>query len=143
MDRLTYSTLRVRGQGSVLFARIHRPEAGNAINATLVHELDDVPDARCPRAATSPSSCSKDCPRCSCFGADFGVISDAVRTGRDTSLRPQPMFELFRRMAYADVLTIAHVRGKANAGGVGLVAACDVVIADESATFSLPSCSSA
>ncbi|GAA5207386.1 enoyl-CoA hydratase/isomerase [Streptomyces thinghirensis] len=136
MDRLTYSTLRVRGQGSVLFARIHRPEAGNAINATLVHELDDVL-TRAARAQHITVVVLEGLPEVFCFGADFGVISDAVRTGRDTSFDPEPMFELFRRMAYADVLTIAHVRGKANAGGVGLVAACDVVIADESATFSL------
>ncbi|MEV0442349.1 enoyl-CoA hydratase/isomerase [Streptomyces spectabilis] len=136
MDRLTYSTLRVREQGSVLFARIHRPDAGNAINATLVRELDDV-FTRAARAEHTTVVVLEGLPEVFCFGADFGVISDAARSGRDTSFDPEPMFELFRRMAYADVLTVAHVRGKANAGGVGLVAACDVVIADESATFSL------
>ncbi|MEW2063382.1 enoyl-CoA hydratase/isomerase [Streptomyces sp. NPDC007002] len=139
MDRLTrsaYSTLRVREQGSVLFAQIHRPDAGNAINATLVHELDEV-FARAARAEHTTVVVLEGLPEVFCFGADFGVISDAARTGQDTSFDPEPMFELFRRMAYADVLTVAHVRGKANAGGVGLVAACDVVIADESATFSL------
>ncbi|HJY84397.1 MAG TPA: enoyl-CoA hydratase/isomerase, partial [Candidatus Binatia bacterium] len=34
-------------------------------------------------------------------------------------------------------VTISHVRGKANAGGVGFVAASDIVLADESAQFSL------
>lgn len=136
MDRLTYSTLRVREQGSVLFAQIHRPEAGNAINATLVHELDDVV-TRAARAEHTTVVVLEGLPEVFCFGADFGVISDAARTGRDTSFDPEPMYELFRHMAYADVLTVAHVRGKANAGGVGLVAACDVVIADESASFSL------
>ncbi|QCX74364.1 Polyketide biosynthesis protein PksE [Streptomyces sp. YIM 121038] len=136
MDRLTYSTLRVREQGSVLFAQIHRPDAGNAINATLVHELDDV-FARAAGAEHTTVVVLEGLPEVFCFGADFGVISDAARSGRDTSFDPEPMYELFRRMAYADVLTVAHVRGKANAGGVGLVAACDVVIADESATFSL------
>ncbi|MFB6549801.1 enoyl-CoA hydratase/isomerase [Streptomyces sp. NPDC056405] len=136
MDRLTYSTLRVREQGSVLFARIHRPDADNAINATLVHELDDVL-TRAARAEHTTVVVLEGLPEVFCFGADFGVISDAARTGQDTAFDPEPMFELFRRMAYADVLTVAHVRGKANAGGVGLVAACDVVIADESATFSL------
>ncbi|MFF5521788.1 enoyl-CoA hydratase/isomerase [Streptomyces coeruleorubidus] len=136
MDRLTYSTLRVHRQGSVLFARIHRPEAGNAINATLVHELDDVL-TRAARSQHTTVVVLEGLPEVFCFGADFGVISDAARTGRDTSFDPEPMFELFRRMAYADVLTVAHVRGRTNAGGVGLVAACDVVIADESATFSL------
>ena len=34
-------------------------------------------------------------------------------------------------------ITIAHVQGKTNAGGVGFVAACDVVLCDEKAVFSL------
>jgi polyketide biosynthesis enoyl-CoA hydratase PksH len=34
-------------------------------------------------------------------------------------------------------VSIAHVRGKANAGGVGFVAACDIVLADGAAVFSL------
>ncbi|MFD3822788.1 enoyl-CoA hydratase/isomerase [Streptomyces sp. NPDC058625] len=136
MDRLTYSTLRVREEGSVLFARIHRPEAGNAINADLVHELNDV----FTRASASPAVTVvvlEGLPEVFCFGADFHAISDAARQGRDTAFNPEHMFELFRRMAYGDILTIAHVRGRANAGGVGLVAASDVVIADESASFSL------
>ncbi|MEV0689377.1 enoyl-CoA hydratase/isomerase [Streptomyces sp. NPDC050388] len=136
MDRLTYSTLRVREEGSVLFARIHRPEAGNAINADLVHELNDV----FTRASASPAVTVvvlEGLPEVFCFGADFRAISDAARQGQDTAFDPEHMFELFRRMAYGDVLTVAHVRGRANAGGVGLVAASDVVIADESASFSL------
>ncbi|MDJ0460307.1 enoyl-CoA hydratase/isomerase [Streptomyces sp. H27-C3] len=136
MDRLTYSTLRLREQGTVLFVRIHRPEAGNAINADLVHELNDV----FSRASDSPTTTVvvlEGLPEVFCFGADFHAISDAARQGQDTAFDPEHMFELFRRMAYGDVFTIAHVRGKSNAGGVGLVAASDVVIANESATFSL------
>ncbi|WP_431040580.1 enoyl-CoA hydratase/isomerase [Streptomyces sp. P1-3] len=136
MDRLTFTTLRVTEQENVLFARIHRPEAGNAINADLVHELNDV----YIRASASPTTTVvvlEGLPEVFCFGADFQAISDAARQGQDTAFDPEHMFELFRRMAYGDVLTVAHVRGKANAGGVGLVAASDVVIADESASFSL------
>jgi polyketide biosynthesis enoyl-CoA hydratase PksH len=40
-------------------------------------------------------------------------------------------------MATGPYVTIAHVRGKANAGGVGFVAASDIVLADETAQFSL------
>lgn len=136
MDRLTYATLRVTEQENVLFARIHRPEAGNAINADLVHELNDV----YTRASASPTTTVvvlEGLPEVFCFGADFQAISDAARQGQDTAFEPEHTFELFRRIAYGDVLTVAHVRGKANAGGVGLVAASDVVIADESASFSL------
>jgi len=41
------------------------------------------------------------------------------------------------RLATGPYVTIAHVRGTANAGGVGFVAASDIVLADETAQFSL------
>jgi polyketide biosynthesis enoyl-CoA hydratase PksH len=47
------------------------------------------------------------------------------------------MYDLWRRLATGPFVTIAHVRGKANAGGVGFVSACDIVLADETAQFSL------
>jgi polyketide biosynthesis enoyl-CoA hydratase PksH len=40
-------------------------------------------------------------------------------------------------MATGSFVTIANVRGQVNAGGVGFVAASDIVLADETAQFSL------
>jgi polyketide biosynthesis enoyl-CoA hydratase PksH len=40
-------------------------------------------------------------------------------------------------MATGPYVTVAHVRGRANAGGVGFVAASDIVLADDTAQFSL------
>jgi polyketide biosynthesis enoyl-CoA hydratase PksH len=40
-------------------------------------------------------------------------------------------------MATGPYTTISHVRGRVNAGGVGFVAASDIVLADERAQFSL------
>ncbi len=41
-------------------------------------------------------------------------------------------------LRFSDKPTIALVEGATNGGGVGLVAACDVVIASDTATFGLP-----
>jgi len=41
------------------------------------------------------------------------------------------------KLATGPYVTVAHVKGKANAGGVGFVAACDIVVADQTAQFSL------
>nr|WP_206539288.1 enoyl-CoA hydratase/isomerase [Nocardiopsis halotolerans] len=133
---MSHETLRVRQQGTTCFVRIHRPEADNALNAAMVRELGGV----LTRASDSPTTTVvviEGLPEVFCFGADFGVISDAAREGRDTAYDPEPMFELFRQIAYGDFVTVAHVRGRANAGGMGIVAASDVVIADDTASFSL------
>ncbi|WHM40827.1 enoyl-CoA hydratase/isomerase [Streptomyces sp. BPTC-684] len=129
------TTLRLREQGTTWYVRIHRPEADNALNETLVRELTEV----LTRASRSSATVVvlEGLPEVFCFGADFGAIGEAVREGGRTAADPEPLFDLFRLLAYGDFLSVAHVRGKANAGGVGLVAASDVVIADESATFSL------
>ncbi|MFF1478551.1 enoyl-CoA hydratase/isomerase [Streptomyces sp. NPDC058301] len=129
------TTLRLREHGTTWYVRIHRPEADNALNETLVRELTEV----LTRASRSSATVVvlEGLPEVFCFGADFGAIGEAVREGGRTAADPGPLFDLFRLLAYGDFLSVAHVRGKANAGGVGLVAASDVVIADESATFSL------
>jgi polyketide biosynthesis enoyl-CoA hydratase PksH len=44
---------------------------------------------------------------------------------------------LWLELATGPFVSIAHVRGKVNAGGIGFVAACDMVLADETAQFSL------
>lgn len=133
---LTHATLHVRDEGAILFVRIHRPDAGNAVNSTMVRELGEVFAA----ASDSPTTTVvvlAGLPEVFCAGADFAVISEAARQGHDTAADPEPLFELFRLMSTGDFLTVAHVRGRANAGGVGLVAASDVVIANESASFGL------
>jgi polyketide biosynthesis enoyl-CoA hydratase PksH len=47
------------------------------------------------------------------------------------------MYQLWLRMVNAPFITISVVRGRANAGGIGFVAASDIVLADQSARFSL------
>jgi len=50
---------------------------------------------------------------------------------------PGPLYDLWLRLATGSYVTVSHVRGKANAGGIGFVAASDIVLADETAVFSL------
>lgn len=76
-------------------------------------------------------------PEVFCFGADFKSLSLAAKTAREENVDPGRLYDLWLRLASGPYVTIAHVRGKANAGGVGFVAACDIVLADEGAQFSL------
>ncbi|MBJ9679655.1 enoyl-CoA hydratase/isomerase [Burkholderia gladioli] len=135
---IDYRTLRVRRQGGVTFVRIERPEADNAINAALLEEMADVLD-RCD-AATHVIVLEGQADAF-CVGADFaeiraahaGAPSEAARAAGD----PGPLFDLWHRLATGPRIVISHVRGKVNAGGVGFVAASDIVLADDTATFSL------
>jgi methylglutaconyl-CoA hydratase len=66
-----------------------------------------------------------------CSGMD---LSEAAGAGAgDQGVRELP--ELLERIWTAPKPVVATVRGPARAGGVGLLAACDVVVAGASATF--------
>jgi polyketide biosynthesis enoyl-CoA hydratase PksH len=130
---VTYETIRVQFQESICFLQIDRPEANNTINGQLVAECNDVLSACQERATVVVLSGSAEV---FCFGADFKAIAQAPKTGNEQD-GPGPLYDLWLRLATGPYVTISHVRGKANAGGIGFVAASDIVLADETAQFSL------
>jgi polyketide biosynthesis enoyl-CoA hydratase PksH len=130
-----YRTLRVRLEQDVCYIRIHRPEADNTINRVLIEEMARVLDGceQGVRVVVLEGS-----PEVFCLGADFKAIHQGP-AGRDASRDqdPEPLYELWQRLGAGPYITVAHVRGKVNAGGIGFVAACDVVLSEEKAVFSL------
>jgi polyketide biosynthesis enoyl-CoA hydratase PksH len=130
-----YETLQVRFHTDTCFIQIDRPEANNTINDQLIEELGRVLD-KCEhetRIVVLEGS-----PKVFCYGADFKALSHGFAgSSHPRGVDPQPLYDLWSRLAAGPYVTIAHVRGQANAGGIGFVAACDVVICDEQATFSL------
>lgn len=131
---MIYETIKVQFQESTCFLRIDRPEANNTICDQLIAECNHVL-AACEESANIVVLSGS--PEVFCFGADFKAIANASREGHEHNDGPGPMYDLWRRMATGPYVTVSHVRGKANAGGVGFVAASDIVLADETAQFSL------
>ena len=131
---MTYETIKVQFQEAICFLQIDRPEANNAINGQLVAECNDVLSV-CEESATVVVLSGS--PEVFCFGADFKAVADPLKKTHEHDDGPGPMYDLWLRLATGPYVTISHVRGKANAGGVGFVAASDIVLADETAQFSL------
>ena len=121
-----YDTLRVESDFDSCTIQIHRPEANNAINNRLIQELHDVLE-QCERTATVVVL--EGLPEVFCFGADFKEIEQTQDA--------EGLYDVWLKLAQGPFVSVAHVRGKANAGGVGFVAACDVVISEQRAAFSL------
>jgi polyketide biosynthesis enoyl-CoA hydratase PksH len=128
-----YETIQVQFQESICFLQIDRPEANNTISGQLVAECNHVLSA-CEEAATVVVLSGS--PEVFCFGADFKAIAGASKQD-EPDAAPGSMYDLWLRLATGPYVTISHVRGKANAGGVGFVAASDIVLADETSQFSL------
>jgi polyketide biosynthesis enoyl-CoA hydratase PksH len=126
VDHDRYETLRVAFDTDICSIQINRPQANNTINNRLIQELRGVLD-QCERAATVVVL--EGLPEVFCFGADFKEIDQPQDT--------EGLYDVWLKLAEGSFVSVAHVRGKVNAGGVGFVAACDVVISEQRAVYSL------
>ncbi len=131
---MDYETLQVSFDKGVCRVRLDRPEAQNAIDDRMIVELDDV-FSRCEgRGTTAPVTILvlEGASTVFCAGGDFQALAAANEVAD-----PEPLYRLWQRMASGPFVSISLVRGRVNAGGMGFVAAADIVLADRSAIFSL------
>jgi polyketide biosynthesis enoyl-CoA hydratase PksH len=138
IDSADFTALRMRFDDDIAYLQIHRPEANNTISDRLIAEFASALDACDARAKIVVV---EGLPEVFCFGADFAELQKsfdggALQHGMPEN-DPKPLYDVWRRLATGPYVSIAHVRGKANAGGIGFVAACDIVLADSAAVFSL------
>ncbi len=130
---MKFNTISFEVRGTVAYLQMIQPEAGNPINDQLVDEFHQALSA-CEEAVTVVVIGGSESVFCS--GADFNAIAASPRAPVGDH-GPARLYELWMRLACGPFVSVAHVRGKANAGGVGFVAACDIVLADRQALFSL------
>jgi polyketide biosynthesis enoyl-CoA hydratase PksH len=128
---MSFNTIDVTFRDATCRVRINRPEAGNTINGRLVEELHSVLSV-CERVDTAPPVTIfilEGLPDVFCAGGDFEAAPDDAD--------PEPLYELWTRLARAPFVVIGVVRGRTNAGGVGMASACDIVLGDRTASFGL------
>ena len=73
-----------------------------------------------------------------CRGLDLEQLVGAGICPGDAAAAATAFADCLRTITLAGKPTLARVAGPALGGGVGLAAACDVVLADENASFALP-----
>ncbi|WP_195571651.1 enoyl-CoA hydratase/isomerase [Paenibacillus sp. 1001270B_150601_E10] len=133
MNRI-FETIRVREQGPVAYLQLNRKEANNSINGRMIDECTAALSRLEPHIQVVVL---EGLPEVFCSGADFSQVHEQHERG-DASLDvAEDLYTLWERLSSGPYITIAHVKGKVNAGGVGFVAACDIVIAELEAQFSL------
>lgn len=132
---MNYETLTMRQRDSICFIRINRPAADNAIDAKLVAEFSGVIDECRTKSTVVVIEGQADH---FCTGADFSEVEKFAADGFDANVHTEALYDLWFALATGPFVSVAHVKGKTVAGGIGFVAACDITIADEKAVFSLP-----
>ncbi len=133
MGGINYQTIKVRFSGSVCYLSLSREDSGNKISARLVEECRDVIQ-ECD-AATTTVLVLEGSSKVFCLGADFDSI--LAESENKKKICAAPLYNLWKSLAVGPFISVAHVRGKVSAGGIGFVSACDVVLADNTANFCL------
>jgi 3-carboxymethyl-3-hydroxy-acyl-[acp] dehydratase len=132
---MLYKTIRVNNEGDICYIQFDRESDKNTINQLLIEEcLFALKQCRGSSIKIVVLKSSRDI---FCNGADFNEMLSIHRNNGDSNHNPEPLYQLWEQLSFGPFITIAQVRGIANAGGIGFVSACDIVLADESAKFGL------
>jgi enoyl-CoA hydratase/carnithine racemase len=130
-----YVTIARSGEGPVLRLTLDRPDKRNPIGPLTCGELVDALGAAADDPAvrvvvlTGAGSVFS-------AGGDLSQMSGAAGVpGAESPARPASLVELITAMHELGKPIIAMVNGPALAGGLGLVVACDLAVASDTATF--------
>lgn len=122
-------------RGDALWLRINRPTARNAINDLVIEGLwRGLDEALAAGAKVVVVTGTGD--RAFCAGGDLKPGATSFQF--DHSRNGTAYANLFRRVVNFDLPLVARVNGACMAGGMGLMAMCDMVVAADTAIFGLP-----
>jgi methylglutaconyl-CoA hydratase len=127
--------LDLRFDAGVSTVTLNRPEVRNAFNEEVIAELTAVflelgrrPEVRCVVLAASGTAF--------CAGADLNWMKRMASYSRDENLDDASALARMLEVIYqCPKPTIAKVQGDVYAGGLGLVTACDIAIASDTAHY--------
>lgn len=134
---MSYQTLQLQTENRVATVTLNRPEVRNAFNETTIAEVTQVfrelgasGELRAiVLAANGPAFCA---------GADLNWMKKmAGYTHDENRADAMQLAEMLRTIYACPKPVVAKVQGDCYAGGMGLVAACDIAVANEASQFCL------
>ncbi|HET7009190.1 MAG TPA: enoyl-CoA hydratase-related protein [Anaerolineales bacterium] len=130
---MTYTTIQTEIRGRVGVVQIHRPEAMNALNGTVMEELTHALEAFDADASIGAMVLTGDA-RAFAAGADIKEMAEATPVEMLTADR----IGRWDRLRKMHKPVVAAVSGWCLGGGNELAMACDMIVASESARFGQP-----
>jgi methylglutaconyl-CoA hydratase len=134
---MTYETLLVTVADKVATVTLNRPDLRNAFNEGAIAELARVFDELGRHDAVRAIVLAAN-GLSFCAGADLNWMKKMAGYSHDENEADAMRLAAMLRTIYlCPKPTVARVQGDCYAGGMGLVAACDIVVASEAAGFCL------
>lgn len=134
---MVFTTLTISREGRTATVTLNRPDVRNAFNETTIAEItqafrdlgDDADLRAIVLAANGPAFCA---------GADLNWMKKmAGYTHAENQADALQLAEMLRTIYLCPKPVVAKVQGDCYAGGMGLVAACDIIVAVDEANFCL------
>jgi methylglutaconyl-CoA hydratase len=129
--------LIVEKHGAVATVTLNRPELRNAFDDVLISNLTEV-FINLEKDETVRAMVLAGAGKAFCAGADLNWMKRMSGYGYEQNLADaQALAGMLAKLDRMSKPTLARVHGPAYAGGVGLVAACDIAIGTQNAAFCL------
>ena len=132
------AAVELERRGAAAWLWLNRPELRNALNDVVMGSISDFlrgieKDSQCRVVVLAGRG------QAFCAGGDLSRMEQAAKLTKARAKAEAARFaHLLHRMHAFPKPLVARVHGPAFAGGMGLVAACDLVVAAEEAEFCLP-----
>ena len=131
------TTLRISQQGGVLTIALNRPEVRNAFNDDVIQELSHAFQEVGQRADVRAVVLAAEGPAF-CAGADLNWMRRMADYTRAENVTDAAALAAMLHTIYTcPKPTISRIQGDVYAGGVGLVAVCDMAVSVDTATYCL------
>ncbi len=130
-----FNTIILEQKNRIAWLSLNRPEVHNAINEEMIAELTKVfisfEKAKDVRAVVLTGN-----GKSFCAGADLNYMKSIATLGTKENVEDgKKLALLFKSIYDCPIPTIALVFGSAFGGANGIIASCDIVIAEENTTF--------
>lgn len=134
---MNFQTIAVTVHQHVATVTLNRPEVRNAFNEIMIGEIGGAFRALGADAGIRAIVLAADGPAF-CAGADLNWMQKMAGYTREENLADAAQLADMLRTIYAcPKPVVAKVQGDCYAGGMGLVAACDIAVAIETSNFCL------
>lgn len=125
---MSYNTISIEKNNNIMTIAFER----NTINREFLKELNSALDNETFDVSVVIFKSNTDK---FCMGADFAEIAE--NSSVNSAINPEELWDLYYKLAFSGFISISCVEGAVNAGGMGIIAASDIVLSSSNAEFSL------